>query len=115
MKTKQELKESYKLLKFKMGVFQIRNIINGKIWLSNSVNIKAAFNRNRTSLKFDSHQNQLLQNDWNEYGEDKFVFEILSELEEEVDKVMDYKKELKVLEGMYLDTLGPSGEAGYNM
>lgn len=41
MKTKKELTEEYKQLKFKMGLFQIRNVINGKIFVESSINLYA--------------------------------------------------------------------------
>ena len=61
--TKKELTAAYKLRKFKVGVFQIRNLINGKIYIDSSVNVDAAFNRRRVELNFGNHRNVMLQND----------------------------------------------------
>lgn len=47
MKTKKEIKDSYKQLKFKVGVFQIRNIINNKIYIESSTDLVAIWNRHK--------------------------------------------------------------------
>ena len=100
-------------MKFPMGVFQIRNKSNGKIFVDGHSNLDAIWNQHRTQLKFDSHRNTELQNDWNKYGEENFIYEILSELNQEDDNV-DYTKELITLTEMYLEELQPFGEKGYN-
>lgn len=41
MKSKKELKSVYKEMKFPMGVFQIKNKVNGKIFIEGSLNIPA--------------------------------------------------------------------------
>lgn len=116
MKTQKELKEAYKLMKFPMGVFQIRNTVNGKIFVDSSNNLDAIWNRYRAELGFGSHPNKALQQDWNTYGEENFRYEILSVLEQkEGDTATDYAKEVKVLEAMYKEELQPYGEKGYNI
>jgi len=113
MKTKQELKEAFKQTKFPMGVYQVRNTDTGRVLISSSVNIHAAFNRTRIELNFNAHKNAALQSDWTTLGADKFSFEILAEVEEEDDKVVDYKKEVKVLEGIYREELEKQGGGNY--
>lgn len=63
MKTKKELKRIYKEKKFKMGVFQIRNTSNQKIFVGSSIDLDAIWNRLRTELKFGSYPNAPLQKD----------------------------------------------------
>ncbi|MFC2088316.1 hypothetical protein ACFLSX_01850 [Calditrichota bacterium] len=46
-----------------------------------------------------------MQKDWKEYGEDKFVFEILSELKYKNEENVNYQEELKILEEMVVDEL----------
>ena len=115
MKTNKELKTEYKQMKFPMGVFQIRNIANGKIFIDSSTNMNSKWNRHQTQLKFGNNWNTELQNDWKKFGEDNFVFEVLSELEEKDGGSDNYKKELTLLEEMLLDELKPFGENGYNI
>ncbi len=112
--TQKELKEKYKQMKFPMGVFQIRNTVNGKIFVDSSTNLPAIWNRHKTQLDFGGHPNSELQKDWKEVGEENFVFEILSEIEQDESKNLDYKKEVKALELLYIDDLQPFGEKGYN-
>ena len=114
MKTNKQLKEEYKYKKFKMGVFQIRNMINGKIFIGSSLNLDAIWNRHQTELKFGGHRNEVLQKEWKEFGEDNFKFEILSEIEQKDDDKADYNKEVKELEEMFIEDLQPFAEKGYN-
>ena len=111
--TNKELKDQYKQTKFPAGVFQIKNKVNGKIFVSGNMNLNKIWNRHKTELKFGSHRNKEMQNDWNKYGEENFVFEIISELNQGNEK-LDLNHELKVLTEMYLEELQPYGEQGYN-
>ena len=112
MKTKKDLTAEYKQMKFSMGVFQIRNTINDKIYVESSVNLDKIWNRHKLELDFGGHRNTELQSDWKKYGADAFKFEILAELEP--DPMKDDKRELKLLEELYLEELQPFDEKGYN-
>ena len=114
MKTKKELKEEYKHMKFPMGVFQIRNTVNGKIFVDSSTNMNAKWNRNKLQLSVGNHPNKELQKDWNEFGEKAFEFEVIEELKHNDKKDIDYKKEVALLEEMLMDEMQPFGERGYN-
>ena len=114
MKTKNELKQEYKQMKFVMGVFQIRNTVNNKIFIDSSANINAKKNRHTLQLDVGSHPVTALQHDWKELGADKFVFETLGEVEQNETETVDYDKEIKMLEAMYLEDLQPYDDKGYN-
>ena len=114
MKTKKELKEAYKQIRFKIGVFQIRNLVNGKVFIDSSVNLDKIWNRHRLELHFGNHRNEVLQKEWKAFGEDNFAFEILSEIEQEENPTMDFAKEAKKLAQMFIEELQPFGEKGYN-
>jgi len=114
MKTKKELKEEYQQMKFRMGVFQIRNLATGKIFVGSSTNLDAIWNRHRFQLNFGSHPNEAIQKDWKELGEENFRFEILSEIKPKDGEQSDYAREVKLLEALYLEELAPFGERGYN-
>ena len=114
MKTRKELKEEYKKMKFKMGVYQIRNIINGKIYISSTLDLNAAWNSQKFQLNFGSHKNEELQKEWKEYGEENFVYEIVDELKHIEDKEMNYNEEIKVFEKMFIEELQPFDNRGYN-
>ncbi|GAB4034253.1 GIY-YIG nuclease family protein [Spirosoma gilvum] len=114
MKTNKELKEAYRQKKFRIGIFQIRNMVNGKIYIGGSLNLEAIWNRNRMELNFGGHRNETLQREWKEFGEANFVFEILSEIEQKEGSTIDYSKEVKELEKLYIDELQPFADKGYH-
>ncbi len=107
MKTEKELKAAYKEMKFRMGVYQIRNLQNNRILVGSSTNLVAIWNRERLQLSLGSHRNAALQKDWHEYGEAGFVYEILDEIKEKEGVLLDYSKEVKFLENMYKAELNP--------
>ena len=114
MKPQKELKDEYKMKKFRIGVFQIRNIVNDKIYVESSPNLDAIWNRHRVELNFGNHRNEALQKEWNEFGGENFRFEILSEIQQNEDGQTDYNKEAKQLAEMFIEDLRPFGEKGYN-
>lgn len=114
MKSHKDLKEEYKQIKFQMGVFQIRNCVNGKLFVGSSVNLPATWNSQKFQLNQKAHMNSELQKDWNEFGESNFVFEIIDEIKHREDGTCDYRDEVKELEKMYLEEIQPFNEKGYN-
>lgn len=114
MKTRKELKEDYKQHSAPMGIFQIKNLVNNKIFIGSSNNLNAIWNRQKMQLKTGAHPNRELQADWRAFGEDNFSYEIIAALEKDDDKKLDYSRELKALEELYLEELIPYGDNGYN-
>jgi frataxin-like iron-binding protein CyaY len=114
MKTNKELKEEYKLMKFPAGVFQIRNTVNGKIFINSSVNLDKVWNSQKFQLQLGGHPNHALQQEWKEFGESAFVFEILDEVAQDGEREINLKEEAKALEEYFLEELQPFGEKGYN-
>ena len=111
---KKELKLAYKELVKPMGVYQIKNMLNGKLFVESTDDLNARFNRFKFQLQMGVHGNKDLQNDWNKGGENNFAFEILETLEPADDKPQNYKGELEILEELWLERLQPYGEKGYN-
>ncbi|MEO6721269.1 MAG: GIY-YIG nuclease family protein [Ferruginibacter sp.] len=114
MKANKELKDEYKMKKFRIGVFQIRNTVNGKVFVDSSPNLDAIWNRHKSELNFGGHRNVVLQQEWKEFGEENFRFEILSEIEQKEETKDDYTKEAKQLAEMFMEELQPFGDKGYN-
>lgn len=80
------------------GVYQIRNLKNGKKYIGSAVNFYKRWRVHRCHLRKGTHHNPHLQAAWDKYGEDAFVFEVLFEsLKEEIIKV----------EQLYLDVEQP--------
>ncbi|MCB9082246.1 MAG: GIY-YIG nuclease family protein [Lewinellaceae bacterium] len=106
--------DAYKNRKSRQGIFQIRNLKNGKIFLESSTDLDKIENRHRFQLNMGGHPCSGLQADWKTYGDAAFVFETLYELDIPEDPAYDVKKELKLLEQMHLEELQPYGEKGYH-
>lgn len=105
MKTKKELKDAYKQMEFPMGVFQIRCTANGRLLVDHSTDMASKWNRHLMELKFGNHRNRGLQQDWKQYGETSFVFEVLSQLQKTEEPATNYNKELKELQALVLEEL----------
>lgn len=111
---KKELKREYQESHRPMGVFQLRNLVNDKVFVGSSLNLPGIFNRHKFALQMGGHQNKALQADWQQFGEASFAFEILDELTPQADPAYDYREDLLLLEDVWLDQLQPYGERGYN-
>lgn len=59
------------------GVYQIRNIVNGKRYIGSSVDVHRRLIIHRCLLNCKKHTNQILQRSWDKYGSDNFDFSIL--------------------------------------
>ena len=58
-----------------MGVvYQIINKINGKQYIGSTVNWKRRAATHKCKLNNGEHPNRYLQNAWNKYGQESFVF-----------------------------------------
>ncbi|WP_240675946.1 GIY-YIG nuclease family protein [Ammoniphilus sp. CFH 90114] len=113
MDRKKELKQQYKEREQQAGVYQIKNTKNQKVLVDSAVNLKT-MNGKLLQLRVGSHMNRALQEEWKQFGEDSFVFEVLEILKKKEEGYFDIKDELKKLEERWLDHLQPYGERGYN-
>lgn len=109
------LKRNYKEQPPPMGVFAIRNRANGKVFVGSSLNVNGALNRARFELTTGIHRTfPGLQEDWGRSGADAFSFEVLDVLKPSEEPSADPKEELKVLEALWLDRLGPNAVPAFN-
>ncbi|WP_045234432.1 GIY-YIG nuclease family protein [Deinococcus pimensis] len=98
-----------------MGVWSLRNTINGRRLVGASLHTAAALNRTLFTLRHGQHRNRELQRDWNEHGEAAFVSEVLHVLEPTAARSdREYADELATLERLCLDELRPWDERGYH-
>lgn len=114
MKSRGELKREYQERAKQAGVFQIKNTVNGKILLGSSLNLDGPLNYHKFALTIGGHRNQVLQQDWNTYGPDGFVFEILDVVKVTDDPSFNVMDELTLLEQLWIEELQPFEERGYN-
>ncbi|HJV45865.1 MAG TPA: GIY-YIG nuclease family protein [Bacillota bacterium] len=113
MDRKKELKQQYKETTKEAGVYQIRNLKNEKVFIDSSMDLKT-MNGKLFTLRNGGHYNRMLQADWNQFGEEAFVFEVLETLKQPEYGYVDPKDELKKLEQKWLEIRQPYGECGYN-
>ncbi|MBK9925649.1 MAG: GIY-YIG nuclease family protein [Anaerolineales bacterium] len=115
MKSRKDIHREYKERVKPSGIFQVKNMGNGKVLLGSSLNLEGSLNKHRFMLKIGSHTNKVLQKDWNEFGADQFVFEILEEVKVVDSPNFNLSDELTLLEQIWLEKLEPVGERGYNV
>ena len=85
----------------KSGIYQIRNLVNGKVYVGSAVNLRARMQSHFGELKNNKHNNRHLQRAYDKYGLDKFVFEVLEYVEKDM---------LLEREQYYIDTLNVVNE-----
>lgn len=108
------LSREYKEAARPMGVFRVRNTVNGKSFVGSSVDLPSMLNRQRAQLGFGGHPNKELQRDWQAMGAEAFAFEVLDTLAPREEAGWDPADELRALEALWLEKLSPYGERGYN-
>lgn len=113
MDRRKELKRQYKEMKTEAGVYQIKNTKNQKVFVVATPNLKTMTGR-LIELRAGGYKNIQLQEEWKQFGEEAFVFEVLEVLEEKEEGFFDKAEELKKLEKKWLEKLQPYGERGYN-
>jgi len=109
---RKELQEQFKQIKTYMGVIQVKNTVNDKIFIAAFPNLKNKWLTIRGQLDMGMHANAQLQHDWKALGPKAFTYEVLEE--KETDEVSDMRWELKKMEKPWLENLQPYGDRGYN-
>lgn len=63
-----------------VGIYKISCTQNNKYYYGSSVDILSRRNHHKNSLRKKLHHNKILQNVWNKYGEESFIFEIIEQV-----------------------------------
>lgn len=111
---RKELTRAYKERPTPIGVYRVRNTVNGKSLVGAARDVRARLNRHRAELKLGVHPNQTLLRDWRASGEDAFAFETLDTIEPSDAPNYDPRDDLQVLEALWLEKLQPFEPDGYN-
>ena len=114
MKDKKEIRNRYKQKPMDMGIYQVKNLASGKIYVGRAMDLNGKLNSEKFQLKNKMHMNRELQKDFNDLGEEKFSFEVLDRVQQKEGPDHDHGQELKELEEIWLDKLQPYNERGYN-
>ena len=88
------------------GIYEIKNLLDGKRYIGYSKNIEYRIKRHVGRLLRNSHYNKYLQNAWNKYGKDNFECSVLLEVEEKI---------LKSVEVEMISKLNTKYPDGYNL
>ncbi len=115
MASRREITRAYKERIIPAGIFQVKNKANGKVLLGSSLNLEGVWNSQRFKLSTGMHFNKALQKEWDEYGPEAFLFEILEVVQERDDADFNVNDELTLLEELWLEKLSLCGEQGYNI
>ena len=81
------------------GVYRIINTVTGDFYIGSSKDIKRRWAAHKRKSVWKNYPNNQMYLDMQEYGKDKFEFQILAEVEE---------GKLKVTEQKFIETLNPS-------
>jgi group I intron endonuclease len=74
-----------------VGIYKITNLIDGKVYIGQTVNYNKRKKRHLNSLKNGNHHNEHLQRAFDKYGEDSFKIELIKKCNiEELDKLERY-------------------------
>ena len=81
------------------GIYKITNTITGDFYIGSSKNIKHRWVNHKCPSRWNDNPNSPLYLDMKKYGVDKFVFEVIEEVEPE---------QLKEKEQQFIETLKPT-------
>lgn len=63
-----------------IGIYKIMNIVDNKIYIGQSWNIRKRFTEHKRLLNKEQHPNRYLQFAWNKYGSESFEFSVVCDL-----------------------------------
>jgi len=95
--SRKELVRQYKEIKVQAGIYAVRCIPSGRVWVGPSRNLSATKNGLWSGLRAGFHPETSLQAEWNALGEQAFEYEPLEVLGEDVHplNVFGVLKEMK--------------------
>lgn len=89
------------------GVYQISNLVNGKIYIGSCKCFQVRASQHKSTLYNGKHHNKHLQASWDKHGADAFLFEVV--------EVIDGDQKSRIArEQFYIDQWLESWETCYN-
>lgn len=71
------------------GIYEIINLANGKSYVGSTVNLDKRYTEHFGALSKNKHTNSKLQNSYNKYGKNNFIFEVLLYCDK--DELLEYE------------------------
>src|SRR5689334_15415195 len=102
--TRKEAIQQYKLRKPQRGAFAVRSTATGSVWVGSSPTLDSVQNSIWFGLRHGSYYDKALQSEWNTYGESAFTYEILEQLDEDVNPLA-IRDLLKATKAAWVDRL----------
>ena len=81
------------------GIYKITNTVTGDFYIGSSNDVKRRWKEHKKPSTWKNHPNNQLYQDMQEYGKDKFEFQVIEEVEED---------SLKEAEQKFIETLKPT-------
>jgi hypothetical protein len=101
---RKKLINTYKSRRVTGGICAVRNTVNGKTLLIDTQDVAGWRNRFEFSRQIGSPASMLIQSDWQRFGKDSFVFEVLEELEKTENQTQkEFAEDLKVLKDIWTE------------
>lgn len=92
----------------KSGIYSIRNLISGRVYVGSSLNIKVRWKSHRFNLRNGKHPGKAMQQSWDKHGEAVFEFSIL--------ELVERPENLIAAEQRWIDELGACDpKLGFNV
>jgi group I intron endonuclease len=87
----------------KSGIYAIKNVKSGKMYIGKSRNIKRRLRGHKYELSYNKHPNPHLQNSWNKYTENAFIFGVIEycDIQALSEKECNYIKKYNTLQEGY--------------
>lgn len=80
---RKEAIRAYKERKARRGIFTVRCVTTGEVWVGAAPNLDSVQNKIWFILRHGNHRNTQLQASWNEHGEPSFQCVTVEELDED--------------------------------
>ena len=109
MDRKRTLKNEYKQRNATGGIYRVTNRQNGKYLLDSTTNIQAKQNSFNFMVLSGSCFHHKIQEDWEAFGSQAFIFEILEVMEKKKEQSQnEFIDDLKMLQQMWSEKLDSS-------
>lgn len=81
---RRQICDEFKERKVPRGIFAIRCLANGDVWVGSSPNLNAVQNSLWFQLRGGLSRHRGLQETWKQFGEEAFALEVLEQFDEEI-------------------------------